>query len=223
MKQVFIFTLLFFGACIFLSAQRTLTKEEIFQRQKASFIKKRLPKDSTKFTWSDELNTKLRYQISSLKQLGIDSIVIYSFSYPGSSSKIDSCISKYSTVAYLIWKQQAKVSVRKFNGVCQFDIANNKFDDIFTFYDSHYSYLRDEMFMPIIYSAQITDSNTITYSESISFHEPKYSLYYDISSTYNFFSFGESELNDNRSIFYSYNISLNVFQWWKLISEKVRK
>ncbi len=57
----------------------------------------------------------------------------------------------------------------------------------------------------------------------MSFHEPKYSLYYDVNSSYNSFTFGESELSDEKNIFYNYNLDLAAYHWWKLISGQVRK
>ena len=223
MKATTILIQLLFSACISTSAQKSLTKEEIFQDQKKSHIRKQLPKDSIKLTWSDELNINLRHRMASLKKTGIDSLIVYSVSYPGSAYRLDSCTSKYGTSAYLIWKGQGKVTIEKYKGECYSIIENDKSQDIFDFYDTHHSKLKDEIFMPIIYNAQTNNSNGITYSTSISFHEPKYSLYYDVNSSYNSFTFGESELGDEKNIFYNYNLDLAAYHLWNLISGQVRK
>ena len=208
---------------LFASGQRNLTKEEILQDHKTSYFKKQLSKDSIKLTWSDELNTKIFYHIDSLKKSGVDSLIVYSVSYPGFAFKIDSCASKYGTSAYLIWKKQGKVTIEKFKGQCYSLIAHDKSQDIFTFYDTYHSQLNEESFMPIIYSGQTNDKNGITYTGSMSFHEPKYSLYYDINTNYNSLTFGESELEDKKSLFYNYNLDLAAVHWWTLITKQVKQ
>jgi len=223
MKATAVFIALLFLANVSTSAQKTLTKEEILQDHKASNIRKQLPNDSIKLSWDHELDVKLRYRIVSLKSSAIDSFIVYSVSYPGSVYKIDSCTSKYSTSAYLIWKRQGKVTIEKFKGECHSIIGNNKSEDIFAFYGTHHSQLKDEMFMPIIYSGEINNCNEITYMTSMSFHEPKYSLRYDVNSNYNSFSFGESELTDKKNLFYNYNLDLAAYHLWTLISEQVSK
>ena len=124
MKTTVVFIPLLFGAFMFVSAQKYLSKEEILQDYKTSQIKGRVSKDSIKLTWSDELNIKLFNRIVSLKNSGIDSLVVYSVSYPGSAYRLDSCSSKYSTSAYLLWKRQGTVTIEKFMGMCQFAIKN---------------------------------------------------------------------------------------------------
>jgi hypothetical protein len=222
MKAAIVYILLSF-ACITIYGQRKLSKEEILQDHKTSQIKRQLSKDSTKLTWDDNLNLKLHNCIDSLKKSGIDSLIIYSVSYPGSIHRMDTCISKYSTSVYLIWKVLGEVNIKKIYGKCHFTTVSDKWKDIFSFYDAHSSQLNDEMFMPIIFSGQISDNNRITYETSLSFHETKYSLYYDIHSNYNSFSFGESELTNEQSIFYTYNLDLAAYHWWKLISENANK
>jgi len=222
-KATAIFVVLFLSACIAVSAQRNLTPEEIIQYHKTSKIEKRVSKDSTKLTWSDELNIKLYNRIAILKSSGIDSLIVYSVSYPGYAYRIDSCTSRYSTSAYLLWKSHGTVTIEKFKGACEFIIDNKKAADIFSFYDTNYTQLKDEIFMPVIFSGQISDSNKITYQVSLVFHEAKYSLYYDIGASYNSFTFGQSELADKKSMFYNYNLDLAAYHWWKLISEQVTK
>lgn len=223
MKASSILITLLFSACLSTSAQRALTKEEIFQFQMQSYLKKQLPKDSIKLTWSDELNIKLRERMASLKKTGIDSLIVYSVSSPGYAFRLDSCSSKYGTSAYLIWKGHGKVTIEKYKGECCSIIENDRSRDIFDFYDAHQSKLKDEIFMPVIYNAQTNSNNEITYSISMTFHEPKYSLYFEVSSGYNSFTFGESELSDENSVFYNYNLDLAAYHLWKLISGQVRK
>ena len=66
----------------------------------------------------------------------------------------------------------------------------------------------------------------MTFSQAIwlgRFHEPKYSLYYDINTSYNSLTFGESELEDKKSIFYNYNLELAAIHWWTLISKQIKQ
>ena len=223
MKVTVILIPIFLLVTLFASGQRNLTKEEILQDYKTSHFKKQLSKDSIKLTWSDELNMKINYHIDSLKKSGVDSLIVYSVSYPGYAFKIDSCTSKYGTSAYLIWKRQGKVTIEKFTGQCYSVLDNDKSQGIFTFYDTHHSQLNEEIFMPIIYNGQTNDKNGITYTASMSFHEPKYSLYYDINTSYNLLTFGESELEDKKSLFYNYNLDLAAFHWWTLITKQVKQ
>jgi hypothetical protein len=223
MKVTVIFIPLLLLASLFATGQRNLTKEEILQDNKTSHLKKRLSKDSIKLTWSDDINTNLRYRMDSLNKLGVDSLIVYSVSYPGYSYRLDSCTSQYGTSAYLIWKRQGKVTIEKFKGRCYSILDNDKSQAIFTFYDRHHSQLKDEFFMDIIYNGQTNDNNGITYTTSISFHEPKYSLYYDINSSYNSFTFGESELEDKKNIFYNYNLELAAYHWWTIITKQVKQ
>jgi hypothetical protein len=223
MKVTVILIPFFLLVSLIASGQRNLTKEEILQDYKTTHFKKHLSKDSIKLTWSDELNTKIIYHIDSLKKAGVDSLIVYSVSYPGYAFRIDSCASKYGTSAYLIWKRQGKVLIEKFKGKCYSVFDNDKSQDIFTFYDTHHSQLNEEIIMPIIYSGQTSDKNGITYTTSMSFHEPKYSLYYDINTSYNSLTFGESELEDKKSLFYNYNLNLAVFHWWTLITKQVKQ
>ena len=223
MKAAVIFIPFLLLANLIASGQKNLTKEEILQDYKTTHIRKQLPKDSIKLTWSDELNIKLRYRIINLKKSGVDSFIVYSVSYPGYVYRLDSCTSKYGTSAYLIWKRQGKVTIEKFKGECYSIINNDTLQEIFAFYDTHHSKLQDEMFMPIIYNGQTNESNGITYTTSMSFHEPKYTLYYDINSIYNSLTFGESELGDKKNIFYNYNLDLAAYHWWTLITREAKK
>ena len=223
MKVTVILIPFFLLVSLFASGQRNITREEILHNYKTTHFKKQLSKDSIKFIWSDELYTRIIYHIDSLKKSGVDSLIVYSVSYPGYAFKIDSCASKYGTSAYLIWKKQGKVTIEKLKGQCYSLINNDKSQDIFTFYETHHSQLNEEIIMPIIYSGQTNDKNGITYTVSMSFHEPKYLIYYDINTSYNLLTFGESELEDKKSLFYNYNLDLAAFHWWTLITKLVKQ
>ena len=109
MKTKVIFIQLLVLASLLASGQKNLTKEEILQDYNTSQLKNQIPKDSIKLTWSDDINIKLCNRIDSLKKSGVDSLIVYSVSYPGYAYRLDSCISKYGTLAYLIWKKQGKI------------------------------------------------------------------------------------------------------------------
>lgn len=223
MKIYIILISSFFLISISASGQRKLTKEEILQYFKTTHFKKHLSKDSIKLTWSDELNIKIIYHIDSLKKSGVDSLIVYSVSYPGYVFRKDSCTSNYGTSAFLITKKHGKVTIEEFKGRCYSLIYSDKGKELFSFYDIHYSQLNEEIIMPIIYSGQTNDKGGITHTMSNSFHEPKYSLYYDIGASYSSLTFGESDLNDRESLFYNYNLNSAVFRWWILITELVEQ
>ncbi len=218
MKQlVFILSTIFFGL-LDLHGQTAMTKEEII----SSWESHRTKEKFGDATFDNVVNGRIKFLADSLRKVGIDSIMIYGISYPGSISiGKEKCIPY--TRAYIIWPSDENINIIFLKGTCEF--INSKIDSskLYSFYNSHKTIIANEVIMPVIFSAERRKNNIIAYSMSFISHEPNYYLHLKICETLKLLYFSENDIQNKESLFYEYNQRLKSIQLWNLMKKEIEK
>ena len=184
--------------------------------------KKSSTNKSLPFLASDSLLHDQTVQlIDSLHLIDIDSIVIYTVSYPGYYSN-DSCVSgSYPVTSFVIWMLNTNTYCKKLKGKCISNTIKIDSSKIFDFIKNNYSILTREIFMPVIYEAVQKRKNNIKYSMRMIDHEPKYSISYILNNIYENKEFTEIEISDNKSLFYKDNLNLKSHVLWMILKSEL--
>ena len=198
--------------------QRNLTKDEILKYWNLPSDKR---KDSNIVVDSDSaLNVRLINLVDSLQESKVDSLIIFSTAYPGyvSTSKCDTGM--FPITSFVIWNKDGLTHIRKLQGKCISEITKNSLH-LFDLFDNKRQKLESEIFMPVIFCGQMNKDGTVSYSYSWIDHEPNYSFYYNIDGNSNSFHFCQSYLENKKSLFWNYNLSLSAYHWWKQVKNEI--
>jgi len=200
--------------------QRSLTKDEIFKYWNLPSDKRI---DSNLVVDSDSaLNVSLINLVDSFQASQVDSLIIFSTAYPGysSTSKCDTGI--FPITSFVIWNKDGLTHIRKLHGNCISEITKSTLQ-LFDLFDNKRQKLESEIFMPVIFSGQLNKDETVSYSFSWIDHEPNYSFFYNIDGNSNSFHFCQSYLENKRSLFWNYNLSLSAYHWWQQVKNEIDK
>lgn len=224
MKASFLVILSIFLFSAIVSGQKKLTEEEIIYYWTKT--KPEIPKDKNVLPitgFDTTLHTRTIKLIDSLHALSIDTIVVYTVSYPGYYGSTKCRTGLYPVNSFVIWKSSDETYTKRLEGNCNFNIAKISPTSLFEYYDKNYSTIKNEIFMPNIYGAELSDSNTVRYSAGFSFHEPQYSIIYRDGTAFSEIKFSESELEDKKSLFHDRNLNLKSYAWWKIIKRDLNQ
>jgi hypothetical protein len=205
------------------SGQKSLTKEEIIKYWNASSNEKN--EDSAIIVNSSSgLNVYLIKLVDSLRSCKIDSVMVFSTAYPGYSRILNTCDTGiFPITTFVIYNKYGLTHIKKIKGACFFEISKLSSSHLFDYYNTNKDELKSEIFMPVIFSAQINKDKTISYTWSSIDHEPNYSFYYFIGGNIRSYQFCESYIEDKKSLFYDYNLNLAAFHWWQLVKTEIDK
>lgn len=160
-----------------------------------------------------------RKNLDELLSRKVDTLVIYSFDYPGhvSLKKGDSCTKIRN--AYFFWKKDGKYFFKTNDGRCLSTdkISNSK---IVNFATDNFSKIKDEFFMEAIFGTE-RKGDKIRISESWVDHEGKYSMLVLVNGQYNYLEFTDNGLTNKKSWFLYYNKELTSFHLFELIKGEV--
>jgi hypothetical protein len=122
-------------------SQRQLTKDEILKTWTTN--QKPIDKDSL---FRFDIHAQTRATLDKLLMNGIDTLVVYSVSYPGySKMDSDSCSTMYPVDSYFFWRRQGKDFVKKVNGKCEQGQSKTN-DKVIRFAMDNFSKMTDEFF-----------------------------------------------------------------------------
>jgi hypothetical protein len=206
----------------FVYGQKTLTKEEILRYWNVPSDKR--IKDSASIVDSDStLNICLSNIVDSLQANDVDSILVFSTAYPGYFSRSSCDTGIFPITTFVIWTKDGGTYLKKLKGACLSDVIRGSSLSLFEFYSGNYQKLKSGNFMPVILGGQINKDKTISYSMSWIDHEPNYSFYYRIGNDSRSFHFCESYIENRKSMFRDYNLTLAAYHWWKILKKETDK
>jgi hypothetical protein len=195
-------------------SQQKLSKEEILTEFRNNRI---IPNLDSLFLFETHLKT--RAALDDLLKREIDTLLIYSFDFPGLAyfSKNDIC-STARPNAYLFWKERGEYFFKATYSLCT---LNNTVTDgkILKFAVDKFAKIKDEFFMGAISSGLRKGKNQIQFSQSWVDHEPKYSILVMVHGQYNYLTFTENDLTNQKSLFLDYNKTLTSFALFELIKK----
>ena len=192
-----------------LFGQRQLTKDEILKTWTA--FQKPTDKDSL---FRFDIHARTRATLDKLLINGVDTLVVYSVSYPGYSQwDADSCSTMYPVDSYFFWRRQGKYFVKKVENNCERGQSTTN-DKVIKFTLDNFSKMTDEFFMSVTYGA-VADGDKIRISGSTIDHEPNYEILLQLGDKFKYLSFTENEMTDKKSLFYDYNHNLTSYKtYW---------
>lgn len=197
--------------------QRKMTKEEIFKTWKG-FQQEQNWDSLFRF----EIHGQTRETLDKLLRDGVDTLLVYSVSYPGSVElKKDPCSTRDPIMSYFFIQHQGNNYFKRVNGKCE--TAQFKTSDrLIKFMSSNYEKIKEEFFMNVIYGVE-GQGDDLHISGSLIAHEPKYEILLQLGNRFKYLRFTESELTDKKNLFYDYNRSLTSFKNFELIKSKIEK
>lgn len=200
-----------------LFCQRQMTKEEILKTWTTN--QKPVNRDSL---FRFDIHAQTRATLDKLLINGVDTLVVYSVSYPGYSEiDSDSCSTIYPVDSYFFWSRQGKHYLKKVNGKCtQGQSITN--DRVIKFTLDNFSKMTDEIFMGVIYGV-VADGDKLRISGSVIDHEPNYEILIQLGDKFKYLSFTDTELTDKKSLFYDHNHNLTSYKLFGLIKTQTRK
>ena len=217
MKIGYIF-LAIFVFCHFNCQSQSLTKRQIYNEWVKSYAE--LNKDSflLRVTQYDSL-----YQtdfINTMKRLKKNHIDTFGFIKITSIGQTKKAIGRGSRI-YLFWQAEDKYYLKLFcdSMLKEVSIEDSKF---ITFFKEHYDEIEKDYLLPPIYTI-MKDRNKVEYSEGVKFHEKRYTLFCQLGEKNRSYEFGESYINDDRSLFYVDNISTSLFHWFVIANAEIKK
>jgi len=220
MRQVVIFIIFLFWLKSSIFGQRNLTKDEIYNHWVTTENKSK--QDSLIARFDRQTNYIASRLIDSLRNLKIDSIIVYSISYPGSIAKSKCINGLYPVHTYLIWKSNRQTTIKKIEGKCFFEEQNINSTALFDFYDKNQQQVARDFIMPAIYSGQVDTNGTFSFIETLAYHEPKYFLYFSFGEYVRVIEFAQNDLQDEKSLFHQDNLNSKLYLWWQVIKEQTK-
>ena len=221
MKELF-FCIIFCNCVSNCAAQKNLTNQEIVDLLRSE-RKMFYVKDSLLISIDEDVDKKVKLFISDLEQNRTAPFLIYSKSYPGSYLLNKPCFStRYPEYIYIFWKSDNKLNLKIITGNCEKDTLLNCSTSAFDYFIINKKEISTEYIMPVIFAAYRVRPNVIKYSESIIDHEPYCSLIFKMGEMFKRIEFSESDLQNKRSLFYKYNLSLKSFHLWSLLEAQTK-
>lgn len=161
-----------------------------------------------------------RKNLDELLSRKIDTLVVYTFDYPGHVylKKSDSCTKIRN--AYFFWKKDGEYFFRANDERCisTDKISNSK---IINFATDNFSKIMDEFFMGAIFGTK-RNGGKIRFLESWVDHESKYSILVLVNGQFNYLEFTDNGLTNKESWFLDYNKELTSFHLFELIKGEVK-
>lgn len=197
--------------------QRQLTKDEILKTW--TTFQKPTTKDSL---FRFDIHTQTRATLDKLLRNGVDTLVVYSVTYPGYSEiDNDSCSTMYPVDSYFFWRRQGEDFVKKVNGKCEQGQTKTN-DKVIQFTLNNFSKMTNEFFMNVTYGV-VADGDKFRISGNVIDHEPNYEILIQLGDKYKYLSFTDSELTDEKSLFYDYNRDLTSHKLFGLIKAQTKR
>ena len=150
----------------------------------------------------------------------IDTLVVYSFVYPGQifPPKNDSCTKIRNS--YFFWKEQGNYFFTTNNGRCisTDEVSSSR---IVKFATENFAIIKDEFFMEAVFGGE-RRGDKVRLSQSWIDHEGKYSILVLVNGQYNYMEFTDNSLRNKKSLFLDYNKALVSFRLFELINREVK-
>jgi hypothetical protein len=193
-----------------------LTKDEILNE----CIKNRTAPDIDSIFRLD-IHARTRGMLDNLIRSGVDTLVVYSVSFPGYVyiGKRDSCTYHDPVNSHFFWKSDGKYLYSKAGGRCE-GRTNNIDGNVVKFAVNHYPKIEREFFMEAVSGGERRGDRFILKQISVN-HEPKYSILVLVGDQYNYLTFTENGLINDSSLFLTYNKGLISFGLFELIKTQV--
>jgi hypothetical protein len=197
-------------------AQQKLTKAKILNECRKN---RATPDIDSIFRW--DIHAKTRDVLDNLIKSGVDTLVVYSVSFPGYVyiGKRDSCTYQDPVNSHFFWKSGGKYLYSKAVGKCEAG-TNNVDGDVVKFAVNFYSKIEREFFMEAVSGGERRGDRVILKQSSVN-HEPKYSILVLVGDQYNYLTFTENGLTNDSSLFLNYNKGLTSFRLFELIKTQV--
>lgn len=219
MKCVFLSSLILIQLLLIVKSygQQSLTSEEVIAIWKEA---QPIPNIDSVFRWDVQLQT--RTTLDNMLENGIDTLVVFSVSYPGyGTPDRDSCITMYRVNSYFFWQHQGKYYFKKVHGQCEYKQSPAD-GEIISFSVKNYPKINDEFFMDSIHNVVKIGDRFRAKTRTVS-HEPKYSIVLVLAEKYKYLNFTENDLVDRESMFFEYNQKLTSFKLFTLINNQTEK
>jgi hypothetical protein len=201
------------ATCLRLFAQKQLTKEEILHQWKIE--KKTLyGNPSIWVAFDKKANMYAHSFVDSLRKAGVDSVIVYSVSFPGSFAT-SRCYEAIPVRTHIVWKNKEKCFVKTFVGKCRYETTNIEASNLFAYYRGHQQAIDTAVIMPSIISGEMNGDKRFSYKMSTVDHQAEYTLCYVMAGFQRQIHFVEYDIEDKRSLFYDYNRKLNLYEWWQ--------
>jgi len=224
MKRKLLLIPFLLGAVFNSTAQKKLTNQEIINSWCSSKEKRNTEKDSIHISFIQEVNKKVIELIDSLGRGNVDSILIYSKSYPGSYILNKPCFTTpYPEYIYVIWPVNGELNFKTIAGNCESGVGQLRSSEIFSYLAANKEDIINACIMPVILGAQRSTNKSIKYSMSMIDHEPNYSLVFKSGKIYRQLNFAESFLQNKKSLFWKYNLNLKAIYLWNLLEAEIGK
>jgi hypothetical protein len=204
--------------------QQNMSKDEILNYFKKFEEKRSVNKDSIKFIrFNTELEQVVKNLTDSLEKANIDTLIIYSVSFPGSITAHYECINLlYPIDVYVFWKQGIDYFEKQIKYGCILETQKSMSSNSLEYYIKNQLDFNDDIFMPVIYSAVLKEDSIMTYSSGSVDHEPKYSLYLKCGENFTQKIFTEYEITNKENMFYEYNLNLKTYYLYKIIESQIQ-
>jgi hypothetical protein len=174
-----------------------------------------------KFLLSDSnLNSNILKSLNILKVKNIDTLGYFSISYPFTINEDRTIHESYTTTIHLFWQENGLIFVEKFSNNFNYGIIqSDSLKSIFSFYAQNCNDINGEYIMPVIFSGKIDSSGNFSYSGPTFFHEGDFSIFLQIKNDVKFLNFSNSDLTDQTSIFYNYNVNSKSYILFSMINK----
>jgi hypothetical protein len=197
--------------------QQKLAKDEILKNLTAN--QKPISKDSL---FRFDIHVQTRATLDKILMNGVDTLVVYSVSYPGYSEiDSDSCSTMYPVFSYFFWRRQGKDFEKKVTGKCERGQSTTN-DKVIRFVLDNFPKITTEFFMRVTYGV-VADGDKMRILRRTTNHEPKHKILLQLGDQFKCLSFTESELTDKKSLFRDHNRSLTSYKLFRLIKNQIKK
>jgi len=155
--------------------------------------------------------------INNLKNKNIDTFIFFKVASIGAIKKNNS--PNYR--CYLFWQSNGKFFAQLFTD--KMTSLSILIDDspLMSFFIENNDKLKDDYIMPPIYSAKKVGAK-IEYESGIQFHDDNYIIFCQLGKKLKSIQFGQSYLNDEKSLFYLDNISTFSFHWFTIAEAEIK-
>jgi len=168
-----------------------------------------------------DVQKKTRKTLDKLLRNGVDTILVYSVSHPGSSLIVnDSCSNSYPVDSYFFWRKGGLNYVKTVSGQCEGGQLSAN-DKVTEFILDNFQKMTGEFFMNVIYSA-VANGDNLQIKSSMVDHEPKYEIFFQLGDKFKYFRFTDNELTNKESLFYDYNHDLTSYKLFELIKTEIK-
>jgi hypothetical protein len=204
-------------------SQRILSSNEIFDFYLKEMQVLNLNKEEglKRFLFSDSiLNSKISNSLLVLKAKNVDTLGYFAISSPVKINTESLFHQSYTTTIHLIWQENGLCFVQEFSSKCDYGVKQlDSLKNVFSFYSQNFYKICAEYIMPVIFSGKIDLNGRFSYSGPTFFHERDFNIFLQVNNDVKFLNFTHSDVVDNSSIFYNYNVNSKSYWLFSLMNQ----